>query len=290
MPGIIDSNVPVFLIASSLNTWGIWVSSVRIVSRLRDERPWFDFRKGKGFYIFATASKPVLGPIQPPVQGVHWAPPLGGRIKRPGHKADHLLPSSAEIRNEWSYTSTPPYIFIAWYLVNNRNSSDFTFKIWILGAATATVIMVDVPVHSTFLRISIGDVQMKFYVSTSDYLERNCQLHAPAALIPRKEPLPLRYQAYRKLSCPQRHLYPWRESNCVYSACSQSTDWARPHYLAVSTESNTGRIQWFCGTPFGNHWRIWNTVYLVTEPCQLSSPQKSERSRPFGAPSLVAEV
>jgi hypothetical protein len=29
-------------------------------------------------------------------------------VKRPGRGADHPPPSSAEVENEWSYTSTPP--------------------------------------------------------------------------------------------------------------------------------------------------------------------------------------
>jgi hypothetical protein len=29
-------------------------------------------------------------------------------LKRPGREADHSLPSSAEVKNAWSYTSTPP--------------------------------------------------------------------------------------------------------------------------------------------------------------------------------------
>jgi hypothetical protein len=31
-------------------------------------------------------------------------------VKCPG-KADHSSPSSAEVKNEWSYTSCPPYAF-----------------------------------------------------------------------------------------------------------------------------------------------------------------------------------
>jgi hypothetical protein len=30
------------------------------------------------------------------------------RVKRPGREADHSPLSSAEVKNEWSYTSTPP--------------------------------------------------------------------------------------------------------------------------------------------------------------------------------------
>jgi hypothetical protein len=29
-------------------------------------------------------------------------------VKRPGYEADHSPPSSAEVKNAWSYTSTPP--------------------------------------------------------------------------------------------------------------------------------------------------------------------------------------
>jgi len=31
------------------------------------------------------------------------------RVKRPWLEADHLLPASAELQNEWSYTSTAPH-------------------------------------------------------------------------------------------------------------------------------------------------------------------------------------
>jgi hypothetical protein len=34
-------------------------------------------------------------------------------IKRPGHEADHSPQSSAEVKNAWSYTSTPQYVFTA---------------------------------------------------------------------------------------------------------------------------------------------------------------------------------
>jgi hypothetical protein len=35
--------------------------------------------------------------------------PVGIRgVKRPGREADHTPPSSAEVKNVWSYTSTPP--------------------------------------------------------------------------------------------------------------------------------------------------------------------------------------
>jgi hypothetical protein len=48
---------------------------------------------------------------------------LGG-----GREADHSTPSSAEVKNEWSYTSTPKYVFMAWCLVKHRDNFTFTFK------------------------------------------------------------------------------------------------------------------------------------------------------------------
>jgi hypothetical protein len=47
-----------------------------------------------------------LGLTEPPIQ---WAPgALSLGVKRPGREADHSLPSSAEVKNEWSYTSISP--------------------------------------------------------------------------------------------------------------------------------------------------------------------------------------
>jgi hypothetical protein len=59
---------------------------------------------GRGWEFFS--SPPYLGPIEPPIQ---WAPEvLSLGIKWPGCEADHSPPSSAEVKNAWSYTSTPP--------------------------------------------------------------------------------------------------------------------------------------------------------------------------------------
>jgi hypothetical protein len=34
---------------------------------------------------------------------------------------------SAEVKNAWSYTSTPQYFFMAWYLVKHRDNFTFIF-------------------------------------------------------------------------------------------------------------------------------------------------------------------
>jgi len=55
-------------------------------------------------------SRLALGPTQPPILWVPWALTTG--IKWPGLEADHSPPSSAEVKNAWNYTSTPPDIFM----------------------------------------------------------------------------------------------------------------------------------------------------------------------------------
>jgi hypothetical protein len=63
-------------------------------------------RQGLGIFLFTTASRPALGPTQPPIQWVLGS--LSLRVKRPGREANHSPPSSAEVKNAWSYTSTSP--------------------------------------------------------------------------------------------------------------------------------------------------------------------------------------
>jgi hypothetical protein len=75
-------------------------------------------------FLFTTASRPGLRPTQPPIQWVPGAFSL--EVKRPGLEGDHSHPSSVEVKNAWSYTTTPPYIFMAWYFVKHRDN--FTFN------------------------------------------------------------------------------------------------------------------------------------------------------------------
>jgi hypothetical protein len=66
----------------------------------------FVSRQGMGIFLLTTASRPALGSTQPPIQ---WVPgDLSQGVKLPGHEAHHSSPSSAEVKNAWSYTSIPP--------------------------------------------------------------------------------------------------------------------------------------------------------------------------------------
>jgi hypothetical protein len=74
----------------------------------------FNSRRGLGIFLFTTVSRTALGYTQPHIQGA-----LSLGVKRPGSETDHSPPSSAEIKNTWSYTSTPQYAFMAWCLVKH---------------------------------------------------------------------------------------------------------------------------------------------------------------------------
>jgi hypothetical protein len=81
---------------------------------------------GKGWELFTTASILALRPTQPPIQWVPGALSLG--VKWLGCEVDHSPPSNAKVKNAWSYTSTPQYVFMAWYLVKHSDNFTFTFN------------------------------------------------------------------------------------------------------------------------------------------------------------------
>jgi hypothetical protein len=60
---------------------------VSIAKGQRAERSGFDSRQGQDFFLLATASRPALGPAQPPNKWI------------PGVPSPDVM---------WSYTSTPP--------------------------------------------------------------------------------------------------------------------------------------------------------------------------------------
>jgi hypothetical protein len=61
----------------------------------------------------SPVSRPALGPNSLPIQWVSEFNPRG--VKRPESESDHSPPSSAEVKNAQSYTSTIPYVCTVWW-------------------------------------------------------------------------------------------------------------------------------------------------------------------------------
>jgi hypothetical protein len=80
--------------------------SIALEYRLDDGVLGFDFRQRMEIFLFTTESRTALEPTQPPIQWVPGA--LSLRVKWQRREADHSPPSSAKVKNVWSYTSTPP--------------------------------------------------------------------------------------------------------------------------------------------------------------------------------------
>jgi hypothetical protein len=74
----------------------------------------FESRYGKEFsvlHVVQTGSEthPASYPMVP-----GFLPPW---VKWQGREADHSPPASAEVKNTWIYTATPPYAFMAYCLI-----------------------------------------------------------------------------------------------------------------------------------------------------------------------------
>jgi hypothetical protein len=62
-------------------------------------------RQRRDVFFFTIPSRSAVGPTQILMQ---WVPrDFTPGVKRPGRKADHSPRSSVEVKNAWSYTSTP---------------------------------------------------------------------------------------------------------------------------------------------------------------------------------------
>jgi hypothetical protein len=110
------------------NTWKQYQESIQLILGYGLG---FDSRRRLGIFLFTTVSRPALGPTQPPISWLQGTISLG--VKRPVSAADHSPPSSAEVKNAWSYTSIPQYVIVVWCLVKHRDN--FTFTLQVIGTS-----------------------------------------------------------------------------------------------------------------------------------------------------------
>ena len=91
-----------FVVLCSMFIIQLFRVTVNIVTRLRTGRSGFESRKGQEVFLLSKMSWPALGHTKPPIQCVSQFFP---GVKWVGHKGNHLLPSSAKVKNEWRCTS-----------------------------------------------------------------------------------------------------------------------------------------------------------------------------------------
>jgi len=73
------------------------------------DKLWSESQQGQEIYLACETSSPVLGHSQGPFQRVPEFPTH--EVKRRARETDHASPSNAMSDKEWSYSSTPPYVF-----------------------------------------------------------------------------------------------------------------------------------------------------------------------------------
>jgi hypothetical protein len=75
------------------------------------------FRAGMKNLLFYTMFGQVLRPTQFPIQQIP-----SPRDKVVAVSSWPLASTSIEINNAWTYISSPPYVFTAWYLVKHTHN------------------------------------------------------------------------------------------------------------------------------------------------------------------------
>jgi hypothetical protein len=68
--------------------------------------------------VFSTMSRQPLGSTQPHIQCMQGT--FSPNVKWLGCEANHSPPSTADIKNAWIYSPTPPHTFKVWCLINQE--------------------------------------------------------------------------------------------------------------------------------------------------------------------------
>ena len=100
---------PIQLICLKFNWPYPWIfrsrcSKVGVVSQLYTWRCGAQLSLVARYFSSQKRQDRTLKPTQP---RIYWLPELFPWVKRPGHEVNHPHLSRAEVKNEWSYTSTP---------------------------------------------------------------------------------------------------------------------------------------------------------------------------------------
>jgi hypothetical protein len=110
---------------------GVRICEAQFVYRLAmgyvAEKSGFDSRQEQYIFLFSTALTQALGHTPSPIQWVPGSPYLG--VMRSGCEFDHPPPSSAEVKNAWSYISTSTRLHVVVLILARRNSFILLFPL-----------------------------------------------------------------------------------------------------------------------------------------------------------------
>jgi hypothetical protein len=119
--------------------------------------------------------------FSPPRPDRPWDPPsllpngfrglLPGEVNRPGCEADRSLPSSAEVKNAWGYTSIPPYVFMLWCVVKQLEMSRFYFFLSV-GVFQNFNVTSHTHTHTEVMNVLYMAISQKLFCAPSELSER----------------------------------------------------------------------------------------------------------------------
>jgi hypothetical protein len=75
------------------------------------EETWFDSRLRQDIFLFSIACRPAVGPTQSPILWLSGT--VSPQVKQQCCEAEYWHACSTEVKNSWSYTFTPSYVFMA---------------------------------------------------------------------------------------------------------------------------------------------------------------------------------
>jgi hypothetical protein len=104
--------------------WSWWLRS----SEATGWTKWVRLRAGVGEWLFSPPQRSDRLRSRPSFHS-KGSRLVSAGVKRSARKSDHYHPSSAEVKNTWSYISTSQYVFMVLCLVKQKNICTLCFTI-----------------------------------------------------------------------------------------------------------------------------------------------------------------
>ena len=90
------------------------------------------------------------------------------------HEDDHSTSPSVRVKNAWSYTSAPPYAFLAMCLIKHGDKFNFTFSLYLTGTCCLQTIQM-------MALASSYETSKKFYQTIRGRIEEDSNIQLPSS-------------------------------------------------------------------------------------------------------------